>query len=563
MAQPAAAPKALEPTAGVEVAALSLRAILSKFPADLKDGIKQMPDGEVTVVLPVNTIMKQLPSGCVKMSLGSLLRQAPDGTFGKINAEEKRMVDVPLAEVFRTINMGRLQRRAQRDYDVPDEVEGLFGRNGGSQSVATPSATPAETPASAPEAPRGLKLPTPAPAPAAPQGLKVPAPTPAPAAPQGLKMPAPQPAPVQPKVLKMPSATPAPVAKDAKPASAPVSRGATPSNEAVPSAAPASLKLDGDVSLSIVEIASGWPEGIRGELSILGGDAKVVIPTNEVGNGLQKGRVAFTWAQIKRWIVPAAPASISIPDETVMVLPLKVVAPAFVAASGATKRASTTAVVNTELPDFFGPSAGRAPEAAAPAPAAEAVAPTPAPEPDPAPEVAPAPATLSLVAEPVSCAEGTRESLTESVPVPAQAAPAPVVTAPAVASEPRSLAELFNNDDKSEWSPNELVNAAGGLPGVLGSVVALGEGLVVAHKLPEGLSAETFAAFMPQIFSRLDKYTGEMQLGETTEVSISTSGGPCQIFREGKVFVAFLGTAERKLPPGLRLIAKEISAQNS
>ena len=65
----------------VETAQLSLAAILAKFPDDLKPCIQQMPDPTATVALPVPTILKQLPSCTVKMSLASLYRQAPAGVF--------------------------------------------------------------------------------------------------------------------------------------------------------------------------------------------------------------------------------------------------------------------------------------------------------------------------------------------------------------------------------------------------------------------------------------------------------------------------------------------------
>ena len=73
----------------VEVASLSLRMILEKLPTDLKALINQLPETSVKVVLPVNAIMKQLPTGSVKMSLVSLYRQAPSGTFRKAEIEEK------------------------------------------------------------------------------------------------------------------------------------------------------------------------------------------------------------------------------------------------------------------------------------------------------------------------------------------------------------------------------------------------------------------------------------------------------------------------------------------
>jgi predicted regulator of Ras-like GTPase activity (Roadblock/LC7/MglB family) len=129
--------------------------------------------------------------------------------------------------------------------------------------------------------------------------------------------------------------------------------------------------------------------------------------------------------------------------------------------------------------------------------------------------------------------------------------------------EPQNLGELFNQADKTDWTPNEMVKLTCGLPGVVGAVIALEEGLVVAQKLPPGLTAETFAAFMPQIFSRLDKYTGEMQLGETSEVCIQTTGGPCRFIRNGKVFFATLGKAGESLPAGLKHVADELARQNS
>ena len=67
--------------ATVETAQLSLAAILTKFPDDLKTSIAQLPHPEVKVALPVPTILKQLPGGSVKISLASLHRQAPAGVF--------------------------------------------------------------------------------------------------------------------------------------------------------------------------------------------------------------------------------------------------------------------------------------------------------------------------------------------------------------------------------------------------------------------------------------------------------------------------------------------------
>lgn len=515
--QPEAAP-------GVEVASLSLRAILERLPSDLKASVNQMPENDVKVILPVNAIMKQLPSGSVKMSLGSLFRQAPNGTFRKTNFEEKRMIDVPLGEIFKTINPGRLHRRNdQRQYEVPEDVQGLFG-NGAGRNVTPPQAAPpAPAPAAAPEPPQTLRMP----------GL--------PAAPNS--------------GVKKPSATNGHGNGHPAPARTPL--------PAKPAGAQDSLDLTGELSLLLVEIGAGWPEGVRTELSVLTGDTKVVLPVSEVSAGLQRGKVQFTWAQIRNWLTPPPSNAINLADDTVMVLPLKIVAPAFVAATGAKKRQSTV-TVNQALPDFFGPTAGRVPAATPPPPPApvapEPVAEVPAPAPAEPETPAPAP-TLSMPAPVEEQAEPEAPKLSF---VAEPATPAAPAAAPGVAVvEPASLAEVFGQPDKSDWTPNELVRLTCTLPGIIGAVVALEEGLVVAQKLPDGLSAETFAAFMPQIFSRLDKYTGEMQLGDTEEITVTTAGGPCRFFRKGKLFFATLGRSGQALPAGLHLVAAELANQNA
>lgn len=505
----------------VEVASLSLRLILEKLPDDLKLLINQLPETSVKVVLPVNAIMKQLPSGSVKMSLVSLYRQSPSGTFRKAEIEEKRMVEVPLGEIFKSINPGRLKRRNdQRSYDVPDEITGLFGAGGSSRTVNQPAPTP---------------------------------PSPAPSAVE------------QPKANQTQGGQPS-----ARVFSDNHSNGHAPGEPA--EAAPMPLKFDGELSLALFEAAAGWPEGIRGDLSILSGDTKIVLPVSEVSAGLQKGKVMFTWAQLRGFLKPTPPDGIHIPEDTQLLLPLKIVAPAFVAATGAKKRSSAKAAVSKELPDFFGPSAGQTPAAPPPPPPAVAATP-PAPTAPTAPEAPEAPEALVALAPPATPVTLQEEVaptapltlISASVPVTAQQSVAvvPSATTAAPGSEPTNLGELFNDPGKTSWNPNELVKLTCGLPGVIGAIVALEEGLVVAQKLPGGIEGDTFAAFMPQIFSRLDKYTGEMELGETSEVSLVTSNGPCRFFRKGKVFFATLGKNGATLPGGLHLIAEELANQNA
>jgi predicted regulator of Ras-like GTPase activity (Roadblock/LC7/MglB family) len=486
---------------GVEVANLSLRAILEKLSPDLKGLVNQLPGPEVTIVLPVNTIVKQLATGAVRMSLASLLRQAPQGTFRKGPVEDKQMVDVPLSEIFKSVDAKRLGRRSdQRRYDVPDDADGLFGRDGAFRSVSDATAGPTDLPKSEPAG--SAIRPAPEVAPAV---------TPA-------------------KVVRMPGIAPAA-------SSAPAGGSAQPRIPApAPSAGPTSQAhaesaKSGQVVLSFVELAAGWPEGIRAELTSLSGDTKLVIPANVVSPGLQKGKVVFPWSQVSRWIKPALSAAVSIPEDFEIVFPLRIIAPAFVAATGASKRHEGAAIDET-LPDFFGPTSGQMKKAAAAAPA-PAVVPEPvqaeAPVPAPAPAETASPALkLSLVCE-------------EATPVEMAVAP---VEQPA--AEP--------------LSPAEIVLRACQLPGVAGAVIGLEEGLVVAQKLPEGFSTDSFAAFMPQIFGRLERYTSEMHLGDPTEITIQSAQGPCLIARLGKIYFGVIGRAGEKLPEGLGLLSKQLAA---
>src|SRR3954449_6966584 len=81
----------------VAVARLSLLPLLQKLPEDLIGKVIKYPDADVTIALPLSTIQKQLATGKIKMSLASLYRQSPAGTFATQKTEDKRMVELPLS----------------------------------------------------------------------------------------------------------------------------------------------------------------------------------------------------------------------------------------------------------------------------------------------------------------------------------------------------------------------------------------------------------------------------------------------------------------------------------
>jgi predicted regulator of Ras-like GTPase activity (Roadblock/LC7/MglB family) len=151
------------------------------------------------------------------------------------------------------------------------------------------------------------------------------------------------------------------------------------------------------------------------------------------------------------------------------------------------------------------------------------------------------------------------EAPAAAVPAPeAPAAPAPAAT-PAKAA-PQTVGEIFGNPKKQSWTPAELVAGLVKLPGVAGAIVALQEGLPVAASLPEGVKSDVVAAFLPQIFARLNLYAGEMKLGDVDDLLFTTHGAHCQIYRLGYIYFAVLGKAGEALPwHELHLITEELA----
>ena len=127
---------------------------------------------------------------------------------------------------------------------------------------------------------------------------------------------------------------------------------------------------------------------------------------------------------------------------------------------------------------------------------------------------------------------------------------------------PNSLGEVFGQPGKASWAPGEIVQEVVKLPQIAGAIVALSEGLVVAHRLPEGMKGEVVAAFLPQIFGRLNQYCTEMKVGEIDEILLSSGGAYFQAFHSGQIFFAVLGKQGESLPwHALRLMAEELLQQ--
>ena len=347
-AQPVAAPTSCPsgvnmPT--IEVAHLSLAAIVARFPDEMKPLLVRDPDATATVALPMPTILKQLPAGSVRMSLASLHRQA-HGLIKPLPSGDKRSVEVPLAEVFRHLRPGAFRRRDQRTIDVPNSGFNLFGDSTNPYAIAPDDAI---VPAAAAESePVVLDLTTEMPA-EMPRMLKMD---------DGLRAQFSNGSSTEtesPKVTD--GGGPRAFAPSSDITFTPATSVAAPATDAVvPPPAPVATvpKPTGAIlSLPLVSLATNWPENVRSEIAALDPAIQVTLPMDDVSAGLAKGRVSFLWKQIHSWLEPECTVPGGVPGDTVLPLPLKVVAPAFLAASKKPAAERKSLTMDESIPALF------------------------------------------------------------------------------------------------------------------------------------------------------------------------------------------------------------------
>jgi predicted regulator of Ras-like GTPase activity (Roadblock/LC7/MglB family) len=86
------------------------------------------------------------------------------------------------------------------------------------------------------------------------------------------------------------------------------------------------------------------------------------------------------------------------------------------------------------------------------------------------------------------------------------------------------------------------------LQNVAGAIIALPDGLKVAHQLPSELNPDTVAAFLPQLFSRVSQCSKELRMGELNNLNFTIGNIPWKIFRVNAVYFAAFGRAGEPLP---------------
>jgi predicted regulator of Ras-like GTPase activity (Roadblock/LC7/MglB family) len=111
--------------------------------------------------------------------------------------------------------------------------------------------------------------------------------------------------------------------------------------------------------------------------------------------------------------------------------------------------------------------------------------------------------------------------------------------------------------------PAEIVGRVASLSGVAGAVIALKEGLLVAHKVPNELNPETVAAFVPQVFSRVEQSTSVMEIGDLQNLSFTAGDRPWQIWKAGALFFAVMGRPNELLPSAqIKIYAAQLARQS-
>lgn len=554
--------------ANVSELEMPLLPILERLPSDLRS--KWMLGGvdlqQATISVPVKKVLPQLALGAVKITFGELRTAAPS-LFRTGEEYDSLPIALPLNEVLSRLNPALIPRNpSQRTVAAPPrDIAEPFGPGHGALSTgATPAVKPAPPTThfyKKPVPSESIKMPTPPavaaqPLPFVPRAT-TPPPPPAPAAaPQPLQFaprattPAsPPPTPIPrvnfngngsgfqappparnsvPNVNSIPNTFSAiPMSKPPTPAPVPAPAPVAP---LAPRSAPAPVQEAPSILAPLSALSEDWPEALRLEIAQLNlTRAGVALPIHLIEPALRRGRVIFSWHHIRSWIKPA-PAGVSVHDATELELPLKVLAPLFLPSKKPEVRAQARAEVPpSSVPNlFFG----------FPQPQPEEMAP-PINMPEAVPLVKPLDAKLNDSNFYV-WGEGGEDPHLDETEFKRAAAPATDFTS-------------------RRAMPNEIIQRAMKLPGVTGAIIALGDGLKVAHQLPAELNADTVAAFLPQLFSRVSQCAKELRMGDLNNLNFTLGNIPWKIFRVNAVYFAAFGVAGVSLPTAqLAMLAGEL-----
>jgi predicted regulator of Ras-like GTPase activity (Roadblock/LC7/MglB family) len=284
------------------------------------------------------------------------------------------------------------------------------------------------------------------------------------------------------------------------------------------------------LAVPLKALAESWPETLRQEIvqsRLL--DSRVMLPCDAIEEALKGGRAAFPWKTLRSWIQPAPLATESPNDATELELPLKVVTPLFFARkNGAATKPTQRVTIDEGIPNlFFGFPTGEAP------PASVAT-----------PSVTPAPKAAAVI-KPVDTNYYVWDDTSDTVIVQE--------------SEYKRKTPGGTDFVARYATPNEIVSRAAALDGVAGALIALPDGLMVASRIPSELNGDTLAAFLPQIFAKVNQCTRELRMGELNNLNFTVGNVPWKIFRVNAIFFAAFGRVAEPLPTAeLAALAAEL-----
>lgn len=498
---------------------LPLQVVIMAMSQELRAKIRAAVSDDLTVSVPLDKIIPQLVKGAVKIPFGDIRRSAPQ-IFATGTDCDHLPVALPLSEILPRINPTALSRRpVQKQTQLSDDVVSPFSGGGRGLTVLNEPAKPAPALHPARPLPRAVtpyapRLVAPSPAPVAPPRNSMPSVT----------MPAPPSfAPIsQSRHIQMPAAAPV------GPAIAAVAKPAAPAPAAT--ATPVLI-------VALANLAQGWPEKLRQELVQLNlVAAQVALPADLVEAGLKRGRVAFLWKTLRSWVRPTPRPGPTLHDEMELELPLKVLAPIFLARQKAAAKFQPQKVAMDEsIPNlFFG-----FPQPESPAPVVETAA-----APVSAAVLAPVP-----VAKPVDTNYYVWNDNSDTA----------LMDESQFKRKPITETEFLRRFP----TPNELVARAAELPGVTGAIIALPDGLMVSSRIPADLNGDTLAAFLPHLFSKMSQCTKELRMGELNNLNFTVGNVPWKIFRVNAVFFAAFGRVGQPLPTAqLAGLAAELDRKN-
>jgi predicted regulator of Ras-like GTPase activity (Roadblock/LC7/MglB family) len=518
---PAESPDALQ---------LPLQSILATMPMELRAKVMQAPPAGAMIAVPLEKILTQLAYGSVKIAFGELRKAAP-GVFVNSGGEhDHKPVMLPLNEILTRLNPALLSRHStQKQVEVTEDIAGPFGAGGEGAEISvaakpTPSTelTPLRmnaSPSSFSFAPRAITPATNATTPPARRSFTPHAPAPAISA-------------TTPPTRPFTPHAPTPATSFVTPRS----NGAPKPVAPIPSPAPQIPVEPASISAPLAALSENWPEGLRLEIRQSNlAHAQVLLPANLIEPALKRGRITFTWRNLRPLIKPTPPSA-SVHDGIELELPLNVIAPLFFTRQKAASHSQQAALPPAEIPNlFFGFPQPEPPRSETPHPEA----PRPEPPRSELPAKMPEPQPVRPVLKPVDA-----KLLDTNYYIWSDTAEAPKVDE----TEYKRKQKPATDFSSRYATPNEIVTRAMALPGVVGAIVALPDGLKVASQIPSDLNADTLAAFLPQIFDRVGQSTRELRMGALNNFNFTVGNVPWKIFRVNAVYFAAFGCAGEALP---------------